>query len=389
MKILLAGDYPDDPRLGSSKVYFKLGEELRRLGHECDVVLGPELGARPSDPRLRMAAAPWLMERRVRALFRERGPYDVVDVASAEGFSIGLRRAAGGYPGTALVSRSHGLEHLNYRRMLDDARAGLSSKPWTRRIWFPAVRLTQVAGAARLADSLLVLNPVDRDFALRRRWKPADRVEMVPHGVSARFADDAPPAGAPRGAGILFCGSWDLMKGTAYLVRAAVLLARRGVQAPLTVLGPGLPEATVRAAFPEALQGRLTVITRAPEEEVMRQYRRHDLLVLPSSYEGFGMVVVEAMSQRLPVVATRVGAALTVIRDGESGLLVPPRDPEALAGAVARVLADGALRRRMGEAGAAAVSGMTWAATAAATAGVYRRALRRVRGEEPDPRPGA
>ena len=57
----------------------------------------------------------------------------------------------------------------------------------------------------------------------------------------------------------------------------------------------------------------MTIVGRVPEAEVMAAYRTHDVLVWPSTYEGFGMVVIEAMSQRLPVIATPVGCARTLI----------------------------------------------------------------------------
>ncbi|HEX2204636.1 MAG TPA: glycosyltransferase family 4 protein [Longimicrobium sp.] len=383
MRILLVGDYPDDPRLGSGKVYHKLREELRRLGHECDTVLAPEIGPRPARARLRWAVGPVLAERAVRRAFEARGRYDVVDAASAEGAVIGGMRRMGRYEGVGLVSRSHGLEHLNYARMLDDHHAGLVPKPWTRRLWYPAARMSQVALAARLADRLIVLNPGDRAFAVERGWKAAGRIDLVPHGVSGGFLDAAPPPDAPRGRGLLFCGTWDPVKGADYLVRAMERLASDGDPPRLTVLGPGLSEELVLRAFPAGLRPRVTVVPRVGEDEVMRHYREHDALVMCSTYEGFGMVVVEAMSQRLPVVATPVGCAPMLIRDGDNGLLVPPRDADALARAIRRILADDTLRRTMAERAFETVRGMTWAATAARTVEVYEAAIQAARSAKP------
>ncbi|HEU4455929.1 MAG TPA: glycosyltransferase family 4 protein [Longimicrobium sp.] len=380
MRVLLVGDYPDDPRLGSGKVYHKLREEFAALGHECDVLLAPDLGPRPANARLRWLVGPVLAERAVRRAFAGRGAYDVVDAASAEGEMIGVRRRAGGYRGVALVGRSHGLEHLNYRRMLDDSAAGLIPKPWYRRLWYPAARMSQVALAARLADQLIVLNPGDRDFAIARGWLPSERIDLVPHGVSARFLDDAPPPDAPRGLGLLFCGTWDAVKGVDTLVRAMAILQSVGDAPPLTILGPGLPADAVLAAFPADVRPRLTVIPRAPEDEVMRHYREHDALVVPSTYEGFGMVIVEAMSQRLPVVSTPVGCAPSLVRHGETGLITPARDADALASAIRRVMGDRDERRSMGDAAREAVRGMSWTATARRTLAVYEAALARARG---------
>ena len=104
MKILLVGDYPDDPRLGSGKVYHKLREEFHALGHECDVLLAPQIGERPRNARLRWLVGPMLAERAIRRAFGERGRYDVVDVASAEGAILGLRRGSKMYKGVGIVS---------------------------------------------------------------------------------------------------------------------------------------------------------------------------------------------------------------------------------------------------------------------------------------------
>lgn len=374
MRILLVGDYPADPRLGSAKVYYKLREELAALGHDCDVLLGPDIAARPENWRVRQTVSPWLAERAIRRAFRARGPYDVVDVASAEGMVLAARRRMGFARRPAIVSRSHGLEHLNYRRTLGDAADGLIHKPWTRRLWYPGVRLPQVAAAARLSDALIVLNPADRDFAVDAGWRPPGQVHVVPHGVSARFLADAPAPDAPRGGGVLFCGSWDNVKGAPYLARAMALLAAEGAAPRLTILGPGLPEEAVLASFAPDARPVVRVVPRAPEEEVMRHYRAHDVLVACSTYEGFGMVIVEAMSQRLPAVATPVGCAPMVIRDGDNGLLVPPRDPAALATALRRAMGDADLRRAMGGRAAESVRALTWRATAERTLEVYRAA---------------
>jgi glycosyltransferase involved in cell wall biosynthesis len=154
----------------------------------------------------------------------------------------------------------------------------------------------------------------------------------------------------------------------------------------LTVLGPGCAPDAVLGAFPASLRDRVTVVARTGEEGVIDAYRRHDMLVAPSTYEGFGMVVLEAMSQRLPVIATPVGCAPALVADGETGVLVPPRDGAALASAITRLAGDASLRNRLAEAGFQRVRGMTWRATALETLACYERAL--ARGPRPiAPRP--
>jgi glycosyltransferase involved in cell wall biosynthesis len=374
VRILLVGDYPPDARLGSTKVLVKLREEFQALGHACDVLLSDGIGGHPRNFHLRQAFGPLAAWHAVHRASKAKGPYDVVDVASAEGIWIALL-GRGTLNGAAVVSRSNGLEHLNYQRMLDDARAGLASKPWTRRWFHPAVRLTQVAAAARAADRLLLLNEGDRAFAIQQKWKAERDIDVVPHGVSRRFLDDAPSPSAPRGSGILFCGTWTPVKGVSYLADAFSRLVRERRPVTLTVLGGGVPAEEIRTAFSPEARRFVTIAERAPEEEVMAAYRAHDVLAWPSTYEGFGMVLVEAMSQRLPVVATPVGCATALIDNERTGLLVPRRDAAALAAALDRMLADESLRACVAGAAFARVRGMTWARTAEQTLEVYRKAI--------------
>ena len=94
MRILLVGDYARDARLGSTKVLVKLQEEFRALGHVCDLVLADDLGVHPRNAHLRRAIAPISALAAIRRAFRANGPYDVVDVASAEALWVGAARGA-------------------------------------------------------------------------------------------------------------------------------------------------------------------------------------------------------------------------------------------------------------------------------------------------------
>jgi glycosyltransferase involved in cell wall biosynthesis len=373
LSILFVGDYPPDATLGSPKVFFKLQAEFEALGHRCDIMFGPEIGG-PPFRQVRQLVAPW---RAGNAIVRrlEAGRYDVVDAASAEGLFFGILKKFAIYKQVAYICRSNGLEQLNYRRMLDDAREGLSRKPWIRRLWYPASRLTQVAAGAHLSDRLLLLNDRDRQYALAHGWQQPDRIDVIPHGVADRFLAGDPGPDAPRGEGLLFCGSWDHVKGIHYLVDAFERIASARPEQRLTILGPGVAAQTVLDAFPPRLRPLVRVIDRVPEDEVMRALRTHDVLLWPSTYEGFGLVLIEAMSQRLAVAATPVGCASTIVRDDVNGVLVPARDAEALAAAALRLMNDPPLRRRLGSAARESVSALSWRACAERTLQCYRAAL--------------
>ena len=115
-----------------------------------------------------------------------------------------------------------------------------------------------------------------------------------------------------------------------------------------------------------------------PHDELERLYDRAAVVAVPSHREGFGVVCVEAMAHGRPVVASAVGGLLDLVADGETGLLVPPRDVPALRSALERLLADGELRRRLGEAGRERVrERFSWHAVTNATIEAYEHALAR------------
>jgi glycosyltransferase involved in cell wall biosynthesis len=380
LRILIVSDDPDDPTVGAAKAPRKLQAALRALGHDCDLIFSENLGERPRNERLRFAASPWLAWRAVRRAWRERGPYDVLDVVAAEAAVLARRRAA--FPGAALVARSHGLDHFFYRGLVDDHRARLLRKPWWRRAWYPLVRLRPAAAALRRADAAILLNRRERAFILDRGWLPPDRLAVVAHGIEPERWAAAPPPGARRGAGFLFSGAWYTGKGNRTLAQAHARLARRGQAMPLTLLGGGvgLPlaaiEAHVRSGFAPESQPWLTVLPRLRDEDaVFALYRSHDALVCPSSAEGFGMVVFEALSQRLPVLCSRSVGAAEWLRDGESVALVPPRDAPALADAMLRLWRCPDLRLRLAESGFRHVGAFSWRRAAEETLACYRHAL--------------
>ncbi|MGH9416528.1 MAG: glycosyltransferase family 4 protein, partial [Terriglobales bacterium] len=351
--------------------------------HRCDALFSADLGPRPHSERLRMAVSPLLALRAARRVWRQSGPYDVLDASGAEAWLVALAARCGQFPGATVIARSHGLDHLYYRELLADHRAGLRHKPWWRRLLYPAIRLAPEGWAHRLAHASILLNPRERALARRRRWQPARGIHVIPHGVDPDRCAAASPPGAPRGRGLLFVGGWYSAKGCAYLADAHARLVAAGDSVPLTIAGVGAPgdpfaplERMVRAAFPASSQPHLTVLPRVRDaDEVYALYRSHDLLVCPSTAEGFGLVVFEALSQRLPVIVSRRAGAAACLMHGENAWIIPARDAEALAEAVARLWHDPALRRQLADAGHRHAREFPWRRAAERTLAAYAAVL--------------
>ncbi len=142
-------------------------------------------------------------------------------------------------------------------------------------------------------------------------------------------------------------------KDTATLVRAMSLLRDHHPSPRLRIIGGG-PELPLLRALVGTLklEDRVTLEGAVPDNEVVRQaYAQADLFALPSRQEGFGIVFLEAMAAGLPVVAARAGGVPEVVVEGETGLLVPPGDVHALAGALSSLLRNPMQRTRLGAAG--------------------------------------
>jgi len=205
----------------------------------------------------------------------------------------------------------------------------------------------------------------------------AGRVRVVPVGVdTSRFGPRPEVARVPRR--IMTTASADVpMKGLVPLLEALAKV-RTEREAELVVIGRPRPESRAEATIDRlGLRGAVRFVSGVADEEIVRLYAEAEVAVVPSLYEGFSLPAVEAMACAVPLVATTGGALPEVVgRSGETGLLVPPSDPGALAAALLLALDDPELRVRLGEAGRSRVlERFTWQATARATAEQYREAL--------------
>ncbi len=147
----------------------------------------------------------------------------------------------------------------------------------------------------------------------------------------------------PREEYLLFVGALGRHKGVPVLLDAYAGLVD---PPPLVLIGIPWPD------MPATCPDNVTVLENWPHDVVMQAWSRSLLVLAPSVVpDTFPIAVIEAMTNGQPVIASRIGGLPELVEDGETGLLVPPGDPVALRGAIARLLADRDLRARMGQAG--------------------------------------
>jgi len=252
-----------------------------------------------------------------------------------------LARLAGTSARAAIVDHLHIENHFRPQRL-------------------PAAGLRALDNAtARLTARLLAVSD-DTRRAFEAQGYPADRIETVPNGIQLPVEDASNGLRAELGvspeaplAGEIarLCdvkGQRELIQAAARVPELHVVLAGEDLET-----GGAYRESLVAEAERAGVADRITFAGFRPAESVLGAL---DVFVLPSWTEGMPITVLEAMAHRRPVVATTVGGTPELVLDGETGLLVPPRDPEALAEALRSLVADPQRARRLGEAGYARVA---------------------------------
>ncbi len=265
---------------------------------------------------------------------------------------------------------------------------------------FPDARFAMEEELVRSSHRIVAECPQDRGDLLELYAGDPDRIDVVPCGYDAREFHAIERSAARRALGwpgdafiVLQLGRLVPRKGIDTVIEAVGLLKRNhGTAARLYVVG-GSSERPNAIATPEI--GRLMrcaaeagvdadvhFVGRRDRADLHRYFSAADVFVTTPWYEPFGITPVEAMACGAPVVGSAVGGIRTTVVDGVTGLLVPPKDPAALADRLARLAANPALRRAMGEAGRQRANALyTWSRVTDQLIDVYRHAIADARDE--------
>jgi phosphatidyl-myo-inositol dimannoside synthase len=307
--------------------------------------------------------------RRVRSDRRLRGarnlPLNLATLAQALGFrpDVTLSMHLVASPAASAIRRLQGARTVQYFHARE-----IEDKP----------RLA--AFAAQQADAVIAVSSCTAQLVAATGAQPA-RTRLIPPGVD--LPADTRPLPAERPTLVTVARLEHRYKGHDVLVRALALVRERVPGVEWVVIGDG------------PLRGELEALARScgvadgvrflgplPDAERDTWLRRADVFAMPSRVpdggtagEGFGIVYMEAAAHGKPVVAGNVGGAVDAVLDGETGLLVDPTDPAAVAAAIARLLLDAELARRMGEAGARRARDFAWPVIAARVEALLREQL--------------
>jgi glycosyltransferase involved in cell wall biosynthesis len=223
-------------------------------------------------------------------------------------------------------------------------------------IFHDSVRPDDLGRKLRDAAGVVTISDFHLDY-LRRTYGPlAAHVQRIYNGLDLEEFPYRPPA--DRAPVILAVGRLVAKKGFADLVEACALLARRGLPFRCRIIGAGGLRADLQEQAERlGLGGRVELVGPLPQGEVIREMQQAAALAAPcvvaadGDRDGLPNVIQEALALGTPVVTTDVTGIPEVVRDGQTGLQVPQRDPVALADALARLLTNPDLRVRLATAG--------------------------------------
>ncbi len=309
-----------------------------RLGADGDRIRAAGLHLHPL-PWVRSARRPWRDAAAIAALarlYRHLRP-DVVHHVSLKPVVLGSLAALVAPP-PVVINALTGLGFVY-------ASPGLRA-----RLLRPAVALLLRALLGRPGAVTLLQNPDDRDTLARAGIAAPARCAIV-RGAGVDLDAFAPPATRPAGPPLVVLVARMLRdKGVQEFAAAAAMLKARGVAVRCALVGDTdaeNPAGIAREAL-SALAGGGAVEWWGRRDDMPAVLSQAHVACLPSYREGLPKALLEAAANGLPLVATDVPGCREIVRDGDNGLLVPARDPQRLAEAIARLAGDAALRERMG-----------------------------------------
>ena len=370
MKIAMVSPYDFTWPGGVTAHVTHLARELGRSGHQVQV-LAPHSPSRecqeaekfiplgrsvplPSGGSIARVSLSWWLYRKVRSLLRDEA-FDIIHLHEpmapilplcvlefSNSVNVGTFHAANNYP--HLYKLSHPITKRWHQRL----HGGIAVSPAAQRY---------------------VNNAFPGDY------------KIIPNGIDIdHFTRNAEPWPQYRDGktNILFVGRLEKRKGLKYLLDAYSRIKWDLPETRLLVVGAGTPDKESHRILAARALKDVEFIGPVSHEDLPRYYASADIFCSPATgFESFGIVLLEAMAAGKPVVASNIEGYASIVSDGREGILIPPRNGEALSAALARLVQDPSLRRQMGDEGKLTVEQYRWSEVAQRVEEYYYQCLNR------------
>lgn len=334
-----------------------VSDELREQGHEVEHIFAPEIHRNAkSRGYLDRFLTPLRVERAIRERIKSGKTYDLVDIHEPIAAYYAWKRKRNRQLPPLLVS-VYGLECRSHLARLDYLKR--KNRPIGSKIRYsPLSVVWQANYALRNADHVTVETTEDLDYLRSTMGIPGERITQQLGGVSLEFFE---AGDSHQRDGLLFAATWIERKGVPEVVSALSWLADEFPAMTLTVAGAGVSDEVVLNSFPESFRRRIRFALPTDDNRALAKlFQSHAVFLLPSSFEGLPLVLLEAAAAGMAIVTTNVCGMRDVVCNDVNGLIVPVGDASALANAVRRLLNDRDLRTKLGVAARESMRTYTW-----------------------------
>ncbi len=374
MKILLTIHHNLDPNTGAPGSTLKLGQEYQKLGHQVEYYSFDNL---PSwiHAKAKSLVFAWFVAVHIANLCRQQA-VEIVDASTGNAWIWAKMRLKPRAKLPVLVTRSHGLEHIVHLEQLESAKQGKLRLSWKYPLYHGGYRLWEVAISMRCADLVFQRNHHDLEYATKQLGIRAEQSHVVPYGIPKTFINlPFEPSLASAPIAIALIATYIPRKGIDYSIPALNTILARYSQITVSMLGTGCSAAEVHRDFKPDLRDRVRVIPHYHHDQLPTLLQGHQIKLFPSLAEGFGIVLLEAMACGLAPIATAIDGPKEIVSDGEDGILIPPRDSQAIEQALERLISDRAYLAELRRHAYATAQNYSWASVAQQQLSLYEKAL--------------
>lgn len=346
MKILMSIHEKFLENSGSAGSTYRLGQEYKKMGHEVSFFSMDDLPSYLS-PYLARILFPEYVAAHIAKLVGQSG-LDVVDCSLGDGWAWTKIARLQRWSKPLVVSRSHGLNHLEHLWSLEEARQGRLHLSRIYPLYRGSIQLWEVASSLKDADLAFLLNQKEATYAIENLRVDPHKVCLVANGIPESFIG-LPFASRSNGADqtirIAQVGTYIQRKGIEYSAPALRNILKRFPNVEVSFLGIGFPElekpeTVVYSDFEPELHSRIRVVPFYEHATLPELLKGHQIKLFPTLSEGFGKALVEAMACGLVPITTNTDGPMEIVKDGHDALVIPMRDSNAIERAIESLLLD-------------------------------------------------
>ena len=375
MNILLTIHHYLDPNAGVAGVTLKLGQEYQKAGHQVSYFSFDNLPSRLPELIKAIIFPYWLVAHLL--VHHKKQPIDVIDASTGDAWLWAKLFHRFRHDGV-LITRSHGLEHSVHLENIEESAKGNLSLSWKYPIYHGGFRLWEVKSSIKNADLTLMLNSRDRDYAHKHLNIAPEKLAIVPNGIPQEFIN-LPWANTPDKSDSLIniaqVGSFIARKGIKYSIPALNNILKRFDNVKMSFLGTGCCEQEVLANFADEVRHKITVIPSYKHQDLPKLLQNYQIKLFPTLSEGFSLALIETMACGLAPITTSTPGLMEFVENGHNGILIPPRNTQAIQDALEELICDRSLLDRIRRNAYKTAQEYSWVSVARQNLQLYQQAI--------------